>query len=208
MSVDMAFGLSLFGRENDKLWHVLTHEKYEFKGFFPETNSQEKDLELAELPYVRLRSIIGISTSNENFEKMSYTDIVSHTQNELKKKTADKLFISYKRREMWYGENMRIKIEPKQIDFYRYFIENGSSFKNPIKLDALKKHFSIDKRTGEPIKGFDESNIRQHRSKLNSKIKNALNNTDLTEMFLIHSGAYGESEYYINITNDNIEFID
>ncbi len=72
----MALELTLFGRENDKLLHVLTHQDNEFQGFFPETKTQQKDLELSELPYVRLRSIIGTQTKNKSFGKMKFTDIV------------------------------------------------------------------------------------------------------------------------------------
>ncbi len=209
MSVDMAFALSLFGRENDQLWHVLTHENREFKHFFPENKKQEKDLELANLPYVKLRSIISRELGNERFKKLKYSDLVNFTQNELMRKTADKLFISSRRREIWYGENDRVKIEPKQIELYRYFLEYGSNFNKPVKIDALINHFSIDKRTGEKIKGFDETNIRQHISKLNNnKIIPAFKDTELADMFVIHSGAYGSGEFYINVTNENVEFID
>lgn len=209
MSVDMAFALSLFGRECDKLWHVLTHEDQEFKHFFPENREQEKELELAELPFVKLRSIIAEETKNNNFTKMSYTDLVEFTQKELRKKSADKLYISISRREMWYGHNEIIKIEPKQIELYRYFIENNSSFKNPIKLEALKNHFNTDKRTGEKIKGYDDTNIRQMISKINNqKIKTALNDTDLTELFIIHSGSYGTGEFYLNANASNVMFIE
>lgn len=209
MSVDMAFALSLFGRENDKLWHVLTHADNEFQGFFPENKAQEKDLELAELPYVKLRSIIAKETENKNFSRMSYTDIVDFTQKELKKKSADKLYISISRREMWYGNNVRIKLIPKQIEIYRYFIENKSSMNNPIKLEALINNFNTDKRTGEKIKGYDDTNIRQLISKINTKkIPHALNDPELAELFIIQSGSYGSGEYYLNATASNVSFID
>ena len=208
MSVDMAFALSLFGRENDKLLHVLTHENQEFKHFFPEDKSQEKDLELAELPFVKLRSVIAEITRNKSLNKMSYTDLVTITQNELRKKSADNLYISLSRREMWYGSNETVKIEPKQIELYRYFLENNSSSNNPIKLEALVKIFSIDKRTGEKIKGYDETNIRQIRSKLNRVISSALNEPMLNDMFIIQSGSYATAEYYLNADNSNVSFIE
>lgn len=208
MSVDMAFALSLFGRENDKLWHVLTHENQEFKHFFPENKSQEKDLELAELPFVKLRSMIADITGNRSLNKMNYTELVAFTQNELRKKSAENMFISISRREMWYGNNERVKIEPKQIELYRYFLENNSNSNNPIKLDALVKIFSIDKRTGEKIKGYDDSNIRQIRSKLNRIISSALNDPMLNDLFIIKSGSYATSEYYLDADNTNVSFIE
>jgi len=208
MSVDMAFALSLFGRENDKLWHVLTHENQEFKHFFPENKSQEKDLELADLPFVKLRSMIAEVTKNESFNKMTYTDLVKFTQNELRRKSADKLFISISRGEMWYGNNERVKVEPKPIEIYRYFIENNSSSKNPIKIEALVNNFSTDKRTGEKIKGYDDTNIRQIRTRLNEKILKALNDSELAKLFIVNSGSYGSAEYYLNADRSNIEFIE
>jgi len=209
MSVDMAFALSLFGRENDKLLHVLTHEDNEFKGFFPENKKQEKDLELAELPFVRLRSVINNEISSRVLNKMKFDEIVKLAQTELRKKSSDKLFVSIRRREIWYGDNEKVAIEPKQIAIYRYFLENDSSLDNPIKISALVNHFSLDRRTGGSIRGFDESNIRQHISKINNNvIVPALIGTDITDMFQIKSGAYGSGEYYLEATNKNVEFID
>lgn len=209
MSVDMAFALSLFGRENDKLLHVLTHEGNEFKGFYPQNKKEEKELELSELPYVRLRSIISEVTNNENLHKSNYLDLVEFTQKELKKKSADKLFISLSRREMWYANNERVSLEPKQIDLYRYFIESNSSAKTPVKIEALVNHFSIDKRTGEKIKGYDETNIRSLISKMNkNKIIPALINTDLTDHFLIQSGKYATYGFYVNADSSNVTFLD
>ncbi|HMQ68894.1 MAG TPA: CRISPR-associated ring nuclease Csm6 [Ignavibacteria bacterium] len=209
MSVDMAFALSLFGRENDKLWHVLTHEDQEFKGFFPENKKQENDLELAEIPYVKLRSIIAEKTKNKNFNKMKYIDIVKDTQTELKKKSADKLVINISRGEIYYGSNEIIIIQPKQIKLYRYFIENNGNSENRISIHALVNNFNINRNTGEVIKQFNDTNIRQLITKLNNdRIKAAVKDPELYDIFKIQSGSYGTGEYFLNANSDNVIFID
>lgn len=208
MSVDLAFALSLFGREKDQLLHVLTHERNEFKGFFPENKKEEKDLELAFIPFVRLRTLISGFMKVKSLKKASYTDLVELMQSELTKRTADKLTFHFKRRQLWYGENESVYIGPKLIDLYRYFIDNNGIIDSPIKIEALITHFGIDKRTGENIKHYNDENIRPLINKLNKAIRSALGDSGLFDTFKVYSGSYGDKEYYVNISRDNVEFID
>ena len=59
MSVHIANALSLFARERDRLLHVLTSEKYEFKGFYPLNKKEAAALQLSDIPFVRLRAILS-----------------------------------------------------------------------------------------------------------------------------------------------------
>lgn len=208
MSVDLAFGLSLFGRENDRLWHVLTHVDQEFQHFFPEKKSQEKDLMLSEIPYVRLRRILANGIGNINFSEFNFTEIVNFTQQELLKKVAEKLYISTRRREIWYGNNERVEIGPKPINLYRYLADNNLNYKRPITLKNLAHNFSYDLRTKEKIKGYDESNIRILITNINKLLPTILKDPELIETFKIHSGSYGTGEVYLNVTKENLEFLD
>ncbi|MBN2572349.1 MAG: TIGR02584 family CRISPR-associated protein, partial [Ignavibacteriales bacterium] len=72
MSVHLAFAMSLYGRENDKLFHVLTNEENEFKEFYPRNRKEDKALILSEIPFVRLRHFSLLKTK----AKTKYADIV------------------------------------------------------------------------------------------------------------------------------------
>ena len=127
MCVDMALAISIFGGNNDKLYHVLTDDKLENSKFYPENAQESKMLEIAEIPFIRLRSLLAKSTNNKLFNNMSYLDIVKHLQNELKILSTDKLTLNIKRGEIVYGENEIVKIAPIQSNLYTYIINNSDS---------------------------------------------------------------------------------
>ncbi|MBV6479135.1 MAG: hypothetical protein HGGPFJEG_01896 [Ignavibacteria bacterium] len=208
MSVFMGYALSLFGRNQDKLYHVLTKEENEKNRlyFFPSKANKKSEIELSNIPFVRLR---GILKDKSQFLKSNFSEIVRITQNELSKFSSGKLYIDVNRREIWFGLNAKLNIEPKQIEFYKYLVDNKFNYQNPVQYSALVKYFSIDKRTGESLKGYDAENIRQLVSKLNrNKIIPAVNDVEYNQLFIIHSGQYGKSEIYLNASKENVEFIE
>lgn len=83
MGIHLSFALSLFGRTEDRLLHVLTSEANEFKGFYPKTEEEGKQLELAELPFISLRPAVTKLEARSDYEKLRYLDIVDLTRQEL-----------------------------------------------------------------------------------------------------------------------------
>jgi len=130
MSVHIANALSIFAREQDKLLHVLTKEEHEFKGFYPMNKKEAEDLELSEIPFVRLRSLLAADIKQEKLLKLSFDEIVEHTQNQLKLLApSNKLILDIERREIRYG-NDKISLEPLEFLFYYFFVDSkmrGSS---------------------------------------------------------------------------------
>jgi len=189
MSVDMAFALSLFGRENDKLLHVLTHKNQEFKHFFPETKNQEKELELAELPYVRLRSIIGRETKNKSFDKMKYTDIVDFTQKELKLAFTDKMQINSN--DIILGEYEPFRLEPAEMKLYKFILEAKTNGEESVTVEEILKNCSHI---------FSKKGIIEKVTKIKKKFeKNTdIKDIDLIGKFIIQGPAvFGTSSYGI-----------
>lgn len=187
MSVDMAFALSLFGRENDKLLHVLTHENQEFKHFFPENKKEEKELELAELPYVRLRSIIGKETKNKSFDKMKYTDIVDFTQRELKLAFTDKMQINSN--EIILGENEPFRLEPAAMKLYRFILDAKINGEESVTIEDILKNC--------PHK-FTKKGIIEKVTKIKNKFEENINDIDLVGKFIIQGPVvFGTSSYGI-----------
>jgi CRISPR-associated protein (TIGR02584 family) len=78
MSVAMAFALSLFGRTDDKLYHVVVSKEFEAsRKFYPETDEEASQIVLAEMPYVRLRDKLPLL---RDYPQASFSDLVSLAQ--------------------------------------------------------------------------------------------------------------------------------
>jgi len=200
MSVDLAFALSLFGKQEDKLYHVLIDEKLEFSKFFPENKKEDALLEIAEIPYVKLRPLIAEQTENKAFKSMSYTDIVNYMQRQLKIKSSDKLYISKKRNEIWFGENERVKMLPKELMMYTYFIERKNSGFPSLHINDIAKEFYNDSK--------EVDNVYTKISKINNHIRKAINDIDTESIFMIMGPAeFGTSQYGIIADTEKFELL-
>jgi len=193
MSVDLAFALSLFGRMQDKLYHVLIDESLEFSKFFPENKSEANKLEIAEIPYVKLRPLLGDLTKNKMFTKMSYSDIVKYTQQQLKIKSSDVLYVYSRLNQISFGSNEPVKIEPKKFSLYLHLINIKREGKNSEDIKILAEKF---------YKTAKETDIiLQYRNKINKLISKAVNDLELEQLFLI-SGPKELNEKYYSLSTD------
>lgn len=189
MSVDMALALSLFGRENDKLLHVLTHEGNEFKGFYPKNKKEDKELELADIPYVKLRSIIAKETKNKSFGKMKFTDLVDFTQKELKTAFTDKLILKMNTNEIIFGEYEPFRLEPAEMKLYKFILDN----KNTGNESASVQNILSDC----PHK-FTKKGIVEKVFKIRKKFEKNIDDIDLIGKFIILGPeVFGSSNYGI-----------
>ncbi|NWG28929.1 MAG: TIGR02584 family CRISPR-associated protein [Ignavibacteriaceae bacterium] len=213
MSVHIANALSIFAREQDKLLHVLTKEEHEFKGFYPMNKKEAEDLELSEIPFVRLRSLLAANLKQEKLLKLNFDEIVRHTQNQLRLLApGNKLVLDIERRELKYF-NDKISFEPMEFLFYYFFVD--SKIKGMINIPVHQflseetknqfieyfeqyypNYFIKQKRWYR--KGFSKDDFRVKRSKVNSKIKELIDDADIVNYFIIDvNRKYGESTYYI-----------
>lgn len=218
MSVHLAFALSLFGRENDKLLHVLTSEESEFKRFYPENKSEARDLELAEIPFVRLRSLLSPEIKSQNLLKHKFDEIVSITQSQLKVLSdKTKLIIDVERREIQYGNNS-ISLEPFEFLFYYFFVDLKNRGLQNISINQFISEettlrfveffdeyypniYIKEKRWFK--KGFAKEDFNQKRSKVNSKISKLIEDNDSASSFIINVfRKYGDSKYFIKADKD------
>lgn len=218
MSVHLANALSIFAREQDKLLHVLTKEEHEFKGFYPMNKKEAEDLELSEIPFVRLRSILAADVKQEKLLKLNFDEIVKHTQTQLKiYAPSNKLILDMQRREIRFG-NGKISLEPLEFLFYYYFLD--SKLKDTPNISV--QHFLSEETRNQFIeyfniyyenyyikekkwynKGFSKEDFRIKRSKVNSKIMELIDDNDIASLFIIDvNKKYGESTYYIKADKD------
>lgn len=218
MSVHIANALSIFARENDKLLHVLTKEEHEFKGFYPKTKKEINDLELAEIPFVRLRPLLSAEDKDQNLFEMSFDEIVKRTQNNLKVLSdKNKLIIDIERREIKYKME-KISLEPLEFLFYYFFVDSKERGIDKISINEITSNETKEKfveyfteyyksrdikATKWFKKGFSADEFRTKRSKINNKIKNLVVDPEICDLFIINSEKfYGETKYYIKAEMD------
>jgi CRISPR-associated protein (TIGR02584 family) len=213
MSVHIANALSIFAREQDKLLHVLTKEEHEFKGFYPMNKKEAEDLELSEIPFVRLRSLLAADIKQERLLKLNFDEIVKYTQKQLKLLApGNKLVLDIERRELRYF-NDKISFEPVEFLFYYFFVDSKIKGMTNISVHQFlseetknqfieyfaqyyPNYFIKEKRWYK--KGFSKDDFRVKRSKVNSKIKELIDDADIVNYFIIDvNRKYGESTYYI-----------
>jgi CRISPR-associated protein (TIGR02584 family) len=221
MSVHIANSLSIFAREQDKLLHVLTKEEHEFKGFYPMNKKEAEDLELSEIPFVRLRSILAADVKQEKLLKLNFDEIVKHTQSQLKLLApSNKMIIDIERRELRFG-NFKITLEYMEFLFYYFFVDSKMKGTPNISvqqftsddtrlsfIDYFNEYFSnrsIKDKTWYK-KGFSKEDFRVKRSKVNSKIKELIDDADIVNYFIIDvNRKYGESTYYIRADKEKFQ---
>lgn len=219
MSVHLANALSLFARGNDKLLHVLTKEEHEFKGFYPKTKKEIKDLELSEIPFVKLRSLLTTEDKEQNLFSLSFDQIVNKTQNNLKLLSdRNKLILDIERREIKY-KTETIVLEPLEFLFYYFFVDSKergiqkiniyditSNETNERFIEYFSEHYSKSRSIEEKRwykNGFQPEDFRSKRSKINNKIKKLFSDPDIEDQFIINvDKIYGESKYFIKADID------
>lgn len=218
MSVHLANALSIFAREQDKLLHVLTKEEHEFKGFYPVNKKEAEDLELSEIPFVRLRSLLAADIKQVKLLKLNFDQIVKQTQRQLKLLApGNKMIIDIERRELRFG-NDYISLEPMEFLFYYFFVDskergNSNISINEFTSDKTKEKFLeyysefypmryIDKQLWSKKK-FDDRYFLQRKSKVNKKIEKLIDDPDIYNNFIIDvNRKWGSSTYYIKADKD------
>lgn len=213
MSVHIANALSIFAREQDKLLHVLTKEENEFKGFYPVNKKEANDLELSEIPFVRLRSLLSTGLKDQNILSSNFIDIVEQTQKQLKiLSPGSKLVLDIEKREI-RNNNGKISLEPLEFLFYFCFVDSKTKgvpnisvqqfLSDETKIQFIEyfaeyfpSYYIKEKKWYN--KGFSKEDFRIKRSKVNAKIKELIDDEEISNQFIIDvNRKYGTSTYYI-----------
>ena len=219
MSAHLALVLSLFARSQDKLYHVLTDEKFESQNFYPKSAEELSALVLAEIPFVKLRSLNSPFLS----PKEKYYDLVCAAQKRLSFLTDNrKLIIELKQRTLHYGEDS-VRLTPKEIALYIEFVEAKIAGNKPLsKYEIISPDFALK------MKNTMEENFHQHfdpksktfnwtktgldfpqfltlKSKINKKIDLLFNDDSLRREFeILTDPLYGGSKYYIKAPKEKL----
>jgi len=202
MSVDLAFALTLFGRARDKLYHVLVDSKVEYnKDFwFPRNRDELKLLEISVLPYIKLRTLLGDFTQNKLFKSLSYTGLVDLMQQQIRIKTSDKLYIDWRKKLIWFGNNEPEKTLPRYIEIYRYIHSSKKAGSVSEDIKELAKRF---------YNTYEAKNVLSIISRLNVIVEKAVNDKTISNIFKISGPKeFGSGQYGILADADKIILID
>ena len=226
MSVHLAFALSIFGRSEDKLYHILTSEENEFKDFYPKTKKDGDLLEMAEIPFVRLRTILGKELKEDILNFYTYDQIVKETQKSVRLLSAQyELIIDIRRRELKFKNN-KITLEPMEFAFYYFFVDEkikGNSKINIYQITSSEtakiicdflfenyRYYYLNSEKREKLikSGIGAEIFRSKRSKINKKIEELINDKDLNDEFIIKSERiYADTHYFINADINKFKII-
>ena len=218
MAAHLAIVLSLFARTKDKLFHVLTSEEFEFKNFYPKNQKEAKALIIAEIPFIKLRSLNSPIIKKAE----SYYEIVEKTQERLQFLADDsKLIIDLKKREILFKERS-INLSPIEIVIYLSFIENKISnragfinkeiqsieYAGRIKT-ILEENFNyyIDSRDKNhwSKKGISQEYFLSLKSKINKKISELFISEEQKDLFKISSNRiWGDTSYLVKAPKDKM----
>ncbi len=228
------YALSLYGRPQDRLSHVLVSADYEShpQFYYPTPYShiiygndpsrkpldtQDAEVILAEIDFVRLRH----GLDNRLLQgKSSFTESVQRAQQSF---APAHLIIDIKRRRlMANGQNIPLK--PTDFAFYCWVLERQFVLHQPLycpaegvpeasyaneylrQLETLIGEMNTTERTRKTLeKGMEKSFFEQHKSQVNRAIKKKL---DIhASPYLIHShGKRPRTTYRVRLEAGQIEY--
>jgi len=228
------YALSLYGRQQDCLSHVLVSADYEShpQFYYPTPYShtiygndkthkpldtQQAEVILADIAFVRLRHGLDKQLLEG---RSSFTQSVSRAQQALDPAT---LVVNVKQGEI-VAQNITIHLKPAEIAFYHWLIQNQLQEKKyisspndgaPDKQYALSylEHYCNQlgsmgntERTEKTLKsGMSKSFFEQRKARVNRQIKDALGNH--AQPYLISAtGKRPQTYYIIQLERDQIHY--
>ena len=236
MSYFVGNAMTLYAREQDKLFHVLVNEPFNFTPEFMypvippqrlttfngvEVSSQDALIEIAEIPFIKIRKIYPRKLIEGN---ISFAEAVDRIQSQINI-DAYKLQIDLPRCELYCNESL-IKLSASQFAIYSYFawLKQISADYQTIKAmdiervltlfaDALWKQGRTNaarySQVENTLRGTSfESSIRSSISTINKKIRDGLGsnagNYMIEHLIPLNSTI---NHYGIRILSKNITFI-
>lgn len=211
MTYYMGYAMSLFGRHQDRLTHVLIEDEYFFNNqfYYPPPQSklincqdgstvdaQTIEITLADLPFIRLRDTLPMELFSG---KQRFTDLIAKAQAQIAPPSVQ---FNWSLKQLICGDTA-IKMPPLQLTFYVWMLDrraknlppiNWLTQENPsLQTQILNIYKRIYGETGhfEKIERALEHELNhtwfhEHKSKTNAYLKKQLRLTELPN-YLIHS---------------------
>lgn len=191
MGYYLGYALSLFGRPQDRLSHVLVAPAYEssWDFFYPNpevNNARPEDIDLAEIPFVRLRKQLPNALKGLEQGDWSFSATVAAAQEAINPRP---IHISHLHRQIHIGQEQRISLTPASLAFYALFARasrDGTALYAPPKDEPSKPlyeafmreadHADAREHLGAGIKadGMTRSYWDERKAKLRDELNRAL----------------------------------
>lgn len=225
MSYYLGSALQLYGRPQDKLYHVLVNEEFENNPHFfyppprPKTlrikrkdgseiriSTDKAKIELAELPFIRLRDFV-------DFHNRSFHSLVSLTQKEIDFSLKIPPLVIDTNRKKIIIDNNEIRLTEKMFSTYFFFAYlKKSKCRDTKKVNCrdcsdcfVPMKSDRDNNCLLEIFKRDEQYIRSLISKINSAIKIHLRDEKLIHYYIIYGKRkYGQTSYGLMIDSAKI----
>ncbi len=218
MSIAMAYALSLFGRKDDKLSHVLVSKEFEnSKKFYPENKSEDKQIVLANVPFVRLREKLPLL---KEYPRATYTEFVSLTQQEINNMVVLPQLIVDRSNHTIEIAGKKITLPPFNFAVYNFFLEKGTfvrgeKYLNQKDAELLWKiynQYAVSKGHIEKAKATWFKNQRveigvlvKSISQIKRRMRSTFTDFPWIDNYIISTrGTYGVKEYGILIEKSKI----
>ena len=221
MSSDGLLAMSLFGRNHDKLYHIITNpDYYPDSHYYPMNATEDKNLFLIEKPFIRLRNKLSFI---ENLAKGSFAELIERTQNEIDNMVAlPELIIYRNKREVQIGSKSVI-LQPLVFSVYLFFarqknpITGGKNFSRSNSENLWKIYRKVSTSAGQTdrvVKNsyhndiFDFDVIQKAISTIRSSIFSILGGNPLAEYYIVSvEGNYADKKYGIKLQKNRIKII-
>lgn len=227
------YALSLFGRPQDRLSHVIVSDPFEStqEFYYPPPRPQviftrdqepvrtnEARVMLAEIPFVRLRD--GVPKMLRQ-GKASFGEVVEATQRNL---VPAQVLLLPPKATIRVGDG-EVKLEPRQFAFYAWLAERRRDGKPPVRVDqadaeeflAVYSHilramgqdeFAIDDvcERFEGQRRLKRELIHELASRINGELENKLGPLARQVHGIVATGKRGESEYSLAVPAERIDW--
>jgi len=218
MSVDLAIALSIFGNDNDQMYHIVASEQFaKSQKFYPMNDEEANELNFYEKPFIKLKLSNLVRTDK-------YSDFMTTAQAEIDSR------LELPQLEV-YPLNKRIVINSKVIQFqplpfavYMFFAKNASKFIRGGKsfsdkhLSEIWEIYSKYAPSYGHMQRVSASSMQQGRvnfelvqkaiSVIRNQIMQTLDNDILSDFYIINSiGNYADKKYGIKIPKNRVKII-
>ncbi|KOR30081.1 hypothetical protein TI03_00460 [Achromatium sp. WMS1] len=178
MGYFLGYALSLYGRPQDRLSHVLVNPPFESNRdfFYPTPNSRiiytyhpssaqqrpvdakDGQVTLANIPFVRLRDSLSRSFKGLQIGTQSFSEVVNTAQQALEPAS---VIIDYVKQRVLVANNIEIKFRPADLAFYGWLAKRQQRRQEPVQSPP------------EKIKDTDKPMFSQYKDEYFEEAKHA-----------------------------------
>lgn len=172
MTYYLGYAMSVFGRIQDTMSHVIVDDIFFSKDFYyptpereiiksykgKEFNASEVDVMLGYLPYIRLRDKLANKLLDE--EGITFSEIIDAAQTKLEPPR-----IELRNKELFFGNvDLTVKLSNKELSLYLLILTHHKFKSNPVVINKIEKN--KDGLIGEFLAIYGEiSGDSKHTSK-------------------------------------------